>query len=830
MFFNRKGAFKFLHLPNVCFLIVLLNASSLFAQSSAEILFDLQKLNTLGSVLYIAAHPDDENTRLLSYLSKERKYRTAYLSLTRGDGGQNLIGYEQSDHLGIIRTQELIQARKVDGGEQFFTSAKDFGYSKTPEETIRIWNKDKVLFDMVWIIRNFKPDVIICRFPTTGEGGHGHHTASAILAMEAFDLAANPKAFPEQLSKTQVWKTKRMYWNTFNFGTINTTDSKQLKIDVGGYNTLLGKSYGEIASESRTMHKSQGFGTAKQRGNSIEYFKYMKGDTAIHDLFEGIQTQWMRVNKGKVIQKSIQKAIQSFNHLNPENNITALLNIHQLIVQNIDLNNTHWLMVKQKELEQIILKTLGVYCEINASEYSLCLNQEFVIHTQIIMRNNGRLVFNKLIYPDGTDTVYNAKLSVNELLINKRNIKLPKTLSYAAPYWLSDGLTENDWMWTLLVPSNPPALKLTMVLSLNQQTFEVSLPIQHKSIDPTKGEVFRPIEVLPDVVFSAINEVEILNNIQEKTIRLSVKAIKNSENVTLNFKPNAALKIEVLNNFVQLKKGAEHVFEVKITRLVNDFETIQIEPFIEVNGRPFNQLLTRIEYEHIGQQLELKTATIKVCNFNVKINNPQIAYVEGAGDKVAQTLSQLGFNVVFLTEQQLKQDNLSPYVAIVFGIRAFNVNENLHLLKDKLLNYTKNGGNVIVQYNTNSRVGPIQNMISPYAFDISRNRVTDENAEVKLLAPQHPALKTPNLISKIDFDFWIQERGIYFAHKLDSNFVDVLAMNDPGEKDLKGSLIIAPWGKGNFVYTGLAFFRQLPHGVQGAAKLFVNLINLPKNE
>jgi LmbE family N-acetylglucosaminyl deacetylase len=830
MFFIHNRTFKFFKLFKVCFLIVLVNVSSVLAQSSLEILFDLQKLNTLGSVLYIAAHPDDENTRLLSYLSKERKYRTAYLSLTRGDGGQNLIGKEQSDHLGIIRTQELIQARKVDGGEQFFTRANDFGYSKTPDETIRIWNKNEVLFDMVWIIRNFKPDVIICRFPTTGEGGHGHHTASAILAMEAFDLAADPKAFPEQLTQTQVWKTKRMYWNTFNFGTVNTTDNKQLKINVGGYNTLLGKSYGEIASESRTMHKSQGFGTAKQRGNSIEYFKYMKGDTAINDLFEGIQTHWMRVDKGKAIPAAIQKAIQSFNHLNPENNIKALLNIHQLINQTKDLNNAHWLTVKKKELEQIILKSLGVYCEINASEYSLCLNQEFTIQSQFIMRNKGNLVLSKLIFPDGTDTVYNYKFNENEILSNKRKIKLPNSLPYTAPYWLSAALTDNDWMKNLLAPSNPPALKLTMVLSLHQQTFELPLTIQHKSIDPTKGEVFRPIEVLPDVVFSAFNEVEILNNIQEKTIRLSVKAIKNIETATLKFKPNAAVKMEVLNNAVPLKKGAEHVFEVKISKLVNDYETVLIEPYIEINGLSFNQLLTRIEYEHIGQQIELKTALIKVCHFNVKINNPQIAYVEGAGDKVAQTLSQLGFIVVFLTEQQLKQYNLSHYAAIVFGIRAFNVNENLHLLKDKLLNYTKNGGNVIVQYNTNSRVGPIQNMISPYAFDISRNRVTDENAEVKLLAPQHPALKMPNLITKTDFDFWIQERGIYFAHKLDSNFVDLFAMNDPGEKDLTGSLIIAPWGKGNFVYTGLAFFRQLPHGVQGAAKLFVNLINLPKNE
>jgi len=284
--------------------------------SSNEILLQLQKLNTVGSVLYVAAHPDDENTRLLSYLAKEKKVKTAYLSLTRGDGGQNLIGTEQAELLGLIRTQELLAARRIDGAEQFFSRAYDFGYSKNPEETFLFWKKDSILSDAVWIIRNFKPDVIICRFPTTGEGGHGHHTASAIIALEAFAAAADENRFKEQLKFTKTWQAKHIFWNTFNFGSTNTTSENQIKEDVGVYNPLLGKSYGEIAAESRTMHKSQGFGSAKNRGSSIEYFKQLDKDSVKY-LFENTSLQWDRFKGTEKFQEKLNSLIENFNYSKP---------------------------------------------------------------------------------------------------------------------------------------------------------------------------------------------------------------------------------------------------------------------------------------------------------------------------------------------------------------------------------------------------------------------------------------------------------------------------------------------------------------------------------
>jgi LmbE family N-acetylglucosaminyl deacetylase len=328
---------RFLRPRHTAFIsLLLLLGHNLFAQNSApatagEILLGLQKLNTTGAVLYIAAHPDDENTRLLAWLANERKLRTGYLSLTRGDGGQNLIGKEQGEMLGLLRTQELLAARRTDGAEQFFTRANDFGFSKNPDETFSIWDRDSVLADVVWTIRKFRPDVIICRFPTTGEGGHGHHTGSAILASEAFEAAGDPKRFPHQLAYVSTWQPKRLFWNTFNFGTTNTTSPDQLKVDAGVYNSLLGKSYGEIAAESRSFHKSQGFGTAKSRGEALEYFKQLKGDSVKSDLFEGIDQSWSRMPQAAKIGRLTAAAVKSFRPLNPEASVPQLVTIYKTL-------------------------------------------------------------------------------------------------------------------------------------------------------------------------------------------------------------------------------------------------------------------------------------------------------------------------------------------------------------------------------------------------------------------------------------------------------------------------------------------------------------------
>ena len=377
MFKNCTFTFQKFTMKKVIAISLLLIATASYAQkqmNASEIKLALNKLNTLGSVLYVAAHPDDENTRLIAYMANERLVRTGYLSLTRGDGGQNLIGTEKGPLMGVVRTQELLEARKVDGGEQFFTRAVDFGYSKTPEETFIKWDKQAVLADVVWAIRKFKPDVMITRFPPTSKAGHGHHTASAILAAEAFDLAGDKNAFPEQLTYTTVWQPKRLllnastWWDKELPQKAKDNPTEYTTVDIGTYNTLLGKSYGEIAAESRTMHKSQGFGSAKQRGSKLEYLKLLKGEPFKTDVLDGVNLSWKTVNGGEAIEKLLTKAITNFNAEQPELIVPTLLEAHQLLNKLPDSNKWKW--IKLSKIRTVIANCAGLFVEVTANDYS----------------------------------------------------------------------------------------------------------------------------------------------------------------------------------------------------------------------------------------------------------------------------------------------------------------------------------------------------------------------------------------------------------------------------------------------------------------------------
>lgn len=803
--------------------------------NSAEILHNLKKLNTIGSVLYIAAHPDDENTRLLAYLANEKKLRTAYLSLTRGDGGQNLIGKEQGEALGLIRTQELLAARRIDGAEQFFTRANDFGYSKTPEETFTFWNKDSVLADVVLAIRKFKPDVIICRFPTTGEGGHGHHTASAMLAIEAFDAAADSKRFPEQLKYTETWQVKRLFWNTFNFGTTNTTNPNQLKIDVGLYNTLLGKNYGEVAAESRSCHKSQGFGSAKQRGSNIEYFKQLKGDSVTVDLFEKIDCSWNRINELKKVGNIINEIIKSYNVTNPENSVKNLVKLYKEL-QAINSQNPeilYWKKQKIKETESLLLACSGIWLEATANDYIGISNQEVSVTAQVLMRNNSQVKLNSIKYLK-SDTLTNLQLNTNNLYTFKRKEKLPPHITYSNPYWLNQkphlGMYLVNSVDLIGKPENESQTKITFNVSILDLNLSISKDIVYKYTDPVKGEIYRPFEILPPATINISEKAFVFNDLTTKTIVLTVKA--NAANIEgkVELKSSADWTTEIKNpNFKLNNKGDEAIIEVTITPNTNATNG-KLEAMLNINNNRYNQSIKRIEYDHIPYQFILSSAEASLVNVNLKKTGLNIGYIPGAGDDIPSCLKQIGYNVTTLTDDLLLNEDLSKYNAIVTGVRAYNTNERLQVHYNKLMTYVNNGGNLIVQYNTNNRIGPVKANIGPYPFTISRDRVTDENAKVQFNNEKHYVLNFPNQITDKDFDNWIQERGIYFATELDKNYETIFSMKDPNEKASDGSLIIAKHGKGNFVYTGLAFFRQLPAGNSGAYRLFVNLLSLPQNK
>lgn len=804
------------------------------ALSSAEILQALKKLNTVGSVLYIAAHPDDENTRLLAYLSKEKNLRTGYLSLTRGDGGQNLIGKEQGEVLGLIRTQELLAARRTDGAEQFFTRANDFGFSKNPEETLAIWNKDSVLADMVWCIRRFKPDVIICRFPTTGEGGHGHHTASAILALEAFDAAADPKRFPNQLAYTEVWQAKRVFWNTFNFGGNNTTSAEQLKIDIGAFNVLLGKGYGEIAAESRSMHKSQGFGSAKTRGTSLEYFKQLKGEPATENLFEGIDQSWKRVDGGQTIQAMINDCMNNYQAEKPENLVPLLTIVYRSLqaLNEKDTYTRYWKKQKLKETENLLLACSGLWMEAVAADYIGIPGGGADITAQVIARNKVSVLLNKISWSGITDTTISLILKHNELNTFKHKETLPSTLAFSNPYWLNEphpaGIFRVKDLALIGQPENNPAAKVVFDIDLNGLNLKCERPLVYKYTDPVKGEIYRPFEVLPPATVNLSEKVYVFTNTGKK-ILFTIKA--NAANVKgkLNVKVPAGWSITLDNTEFELNNKGDELI-VNATVVPGSNSEGRLTASLEIGNSRYSKSITRVDYDHIPYQFILSDAEAGLVNFNLEKTGINIGYIPGAGDDIAACLKQIGYNVTTLTDDLLSNSDLSKYMAIVTGVRAYNTNERLIVHYTKLMEYVKTGGNLIVQYNTNSRVGPLNAKIGPYPFTISRDRVTDETAKVGMLNPSHPVLNYPNKISAADFEGWKQERGIYFATDVDKAYETILSMNDPGEKSQEGSLIVAKYGKGNFVYTGLVFFRELPAGVPGAYRLFVNLLSMPNQD
>ncbi|MEZ4805721.1 MAG: PIG-L family deacetylase [Bacteroidia bacterium] len=821
-----------INIYSLCFILLFsLSSKAQNTPSSSEIFQSLNKLNTIGSVLYIAAHPDDENTRLLSYMAKERKFKTTYLSLTRGDGGQNLIGSEQGEYLGLIRTEELLAARRNDGAEQWFTRAKDFGYSKNPEETFSFWNKDSVLADVVFAIRKFKPDVIICRFPTTGEGGHGHHTASAILALEAYDLSGDPTKFPEQLSLVNTWQAKRIFWNTYRFGRINTTTPDQLQIDVGAYNSLLGKSYGEIAAESRSMHKSQGFGSAKQRGSQIEYFKLLKGDDVKSDIFDGLSTNWNRLKNTEGITKQINMCIQNFNLLHPENSVKGLVKLYKLIdaLPENDSYTAWWKHQKLDDLKSIIMDCAGLWIESTADDYIGIPGKPVNIETEVLMRNPSQVRLEKINYFNVSDTAASISLSWNKPFEFKRHVILPEDFLYSSPYWLKDPFTEGFYSVANQslrgMPQNNVQTVVYYTLDIEGLKLTIAKDLSYKFTDPVKGELYRPFEVLPIVTLTPNENTVVLNGADSKSVFYLIKSNANDVSGELVLTAGAGCKIEIKNSkFHLINKGDEVLIEAIITVIDKSYSG-QLNASVKIEGQTLTHGIKRIEYDHIPYRFVLNDNSVKLVKFDIQSKGKRIGYIPGAGDKVGSCLKQIGYTVDVLDDDFLKNGDLTLYDAIITGIRAFNTNEKLPLVHTKLMEYVQQGGRMLVQYNTNSRVGPIETNIGPYPFTISRNRVTDEHAEVRFVNPKHPLLNYPNAITQNDFEGWIQERGIYFATDMDSSYQTIFSINDPGEKPELGSLIYTNYGKGYFIYTGLAFFRELPAAVPGAYRLFVNLIS-----
>ena len=800
-------------------------SSALWSQApqklnSVEIYEQLQKLNFLGKVLYVAAHPDDENTKLITFFSNQYHAQTAYLSLTRGDGGQNLIGTELREKLGAIRTQELLSARRIDGGEQFFTRAYDFGYSKEPNETYAIWNKQEVCDDIIQVLNTFQPDIVIHRFAHNTPGTtHGHHTASAQLSLEAISLIKN--------------QPKRVFFNTswWFYGSQEAFESADksnlIALSTNVFYPLKGKSNNEIAALSRSQHKCQGFGTLGTRGEETEYLELLKGDLPkSSNLFEGIDTTWSRVQGGQAIGALLSEVEKNFNFNNPSVHLPDLMKAYQLIEQ---LDDAHWKAIKSKQLLKIIEACSGLFMEAIADTESTTPSNTFNLNIEVINRSTtkAKLVSVKVLeLPDETKNIELKNNIKNSFSF--KNIRCNPDADYSNLFWLKEAKTEGMYRISnpvlRILPEVTTAFPVVFTLEIEGNTLEIVKNICYKFNNPDDGETYIPFTVLPEATTAISPEVLLFNGVDPKTVTVTVTAHKADikGTVSLCYPSDWRVEPKEIPIAIASKNETQNVtFTVYPSKSITTTTLISL---VQIEGQLLDRKLITLGYPHIPKQTLLLPSESKAVILDLKIKGKNIGYIMGAGDEIPDNLSQVGYQVTVLQPDAITLEKIQNFDAIILGIRAFNIVDELKYKNKILFDYVNNGGNLIVQYNTSNNL--ITNEIAPYKLKIANDRVTNENAAVTLLTPQHSVLHYPNKITEKDFTGWKQEQGLYYPNQWGTEFTPIISSSDPGETPKKGSLLIAKYGKGNYIYTGLSFFRELPEGVSGAYRLLANLIAL----
>lgn len=821
------------------FYTVFCSAQQVRPSKSSDIYRELKTLKQLPKVLYLAAHPDDENTGLLSWLINGQNVETGYLSLTRGDGGQNLLGTEQGAALGLIRTHELLEARKLDGAQQFFTRAIDFGFSKNTTDTFKQWDENSIIADVVWVIRKFRPDVIICRFPPNAAAGHGQHAASAVVAEKAFKLAGDRTAFPDQLKYVNVWQPKRVLWNTFRFGGVNTTAENQLKVTVGQYDAQLGMGYGELAGLSRSLHKSQGAGTQSVAGTRTEYFAHVIGEPAKTTLFDGVTKTWTSQGNADIDQ-ALDKIISAFNFNNPDLSLPDLLALRKkiLALQDADLKRD-----KIKSLDHIILSCAGFMGEVVTSQAEAVAGDHYNFRLNLVSRAANPVVLENVKWLSKSES-FNRKLSKDSLITIQHDIQIPADAALTEPYWLAkpavNAATFSVPDDTLVgLPEAESPLNVLLDIRISSEKFQVKLPLSFKKLDPVRGDVVEALRIVPAVELKFIQPLYLVKENEDLHLGLNIKvnSSKQLNKGILNLMYNGE---RLCGTDVSLLSGKETTIDYTVPKnklaAINS-SRLQLDANLVADGVTYNKKQILIQYPHLPSLQYFAPAAVTVMKGDIQAKVQKVGYIEGAGDFIPEFLRIAGIQADILKDEDFygntdksgngSQNKLLQYDAIVLGVRANNTEKRLGRWMPFLWSYVKAGGNLIMQYNTNQDTTVDQ--LGMYPFSIANKRVTEENAAVTFLNPNHKLLNFPNKITADDFKGWVQERGAYFPVQWDAAYEPLFEMHDADEEPLQGSTLYARYGKGNFIYTPLAFFRQLPAGNVGAARLFLNFLSVQKN-
>ncbi|MFT4705235.1 MAG: LmbE family N-acetylglucosaminyl deacetylase [Bradymonadia bacterium] len=817
-----------------------LSAFSLFAMIAAllnprpqpngsELARDLERLQETARVLYVAAHPDDENTQLLGFMANDRGWRAAYLSLTRGEGGQNAIGDELVHGLGLIRTWELLTARGSDGAEQWMSRQRDFGYSKSAEETLNVWGEEESLGDVVWVIRSYRPDVVVTRFPETGST-HGHHLASAQLARRAFALAGDHSAYPDQLEgpdAVEPWQPTRLLYNVPLRWMGGEIQPEWYTVDLGAYDPLLGLSYGELAAQSRSLHRSQAFGSASRRGEDVEAFELLEGTTpADEDPFADIQSGWQFIDGGDDIAEHLNDALDAFDVRNPTTSIDSMLRAYRAAD---DLPEAHQQRV-QADIATWVAAAAGIWIDARVDEPFVTPGQDVPVTIQVASRLGDGWSIDAIALNNQPVSNETIPLAANALYEHAATLSIPEDARIGVPYWMRETPTTGAYTvgdralvgQPIDVSDASATLRLSLDGAPRNTDISITVPVRAVRVNATLGERVEPLTIVPPVFVAPASPVVLAPNGEPTTVNIDVEATTSGD---------ATIRLDVPNGWaasppidVTLTAGERRTLDFTITPESATSAPATIHIVARANGRDHSWARQLIDYPHLPPLHLIQQATVAVTPLEWTPPTGTVGYIMGPGDAVADSLSAAGVSIQMLDDSTLATADLSAYQAILVGVRAFHTSEALQDHADRLWDYAEQGGTVVVQYQTNNRSQQLTQDVGPSAITIGRGRVTVEDAPMTWLPAATALTSGLHTLTPADTEGWVQERGLYFAESWDPAWTPLLSTADPGATEELGALLHHPHGTGHVFYLGLSLFRQLPAGVPGAYRLLANLI------
>lgn len=818
----------------------------------------LRKLNTNASVMMIGAHPDDEDSALLAYLSRHDQGRTAYLSLTRGDGGQNIIGPELFESLGVIRTEELLQARRLDGAQQLFARAFDYGFSKTLAEAKGKWEEKALLCDTVRAIRYFRPLVVIARFSGTPADGHGQHQFSGYLAPVAVRAAGDGS---QCAASGPAWKVPKFYVEQG----FSSNSTSTMRLNTGEYDPVLGRTYFEIAMEGRSQHKSQGEGRLELHGDQFSGLNLIEStgtklekETSVYDGLDTSITGMEKFagNAGELLaprltklQQVAESALKAYEPGFPDKTLPFLVEGYRLAV---DIESTNRLPAvkafarqKQTEFREAIQLAGGIKLDALSSTETVVPGESFQVSAKVYFPRDKNIVVKDITLktPPRWEAAKAEEPKENAPGVFRReasnssaffSVKVSGDARLTQPYWLDDPREGDLFSWPLddnqNLPFQPALVEAEVKMDIAGQEVIVTAPVQYRYADEARGEIRRELNVVPSLSISLDQKLLIVPQSDKPQTRRVVMSVENHSakavngNASLNVHTSPEWRVISDNSLVALKKKGEKTsvaFDITIPARTPAGKYL-ISPQVGLGEALATSEMHTLEYPHIQTHRYYTRAAVEVTVLDLKVSPVKVGYIMGSGDQVPEAIRQMGLTVEMIDD--LNKGDLSKYDVVVVGVRASEVRDDFIAHTPKLMDYMNKGGTLIVQYQRNvyAQMGS-----APFPMTMGA-RVVDENAKVTILQPEHPVFNVPNKITDADFTGWVQERNAYNFNTFDEKYIPLLEAHDVGEPENKGGLVIADIGKGKYIYCSYSMFRQLPSGVGGAYRLFANMLSLPK--